>query len=63
MEILIKAAFMRQENHILEILAWLTFFTHCITDNIGIIAGFTSFTLSLTGIILNIIKIKKENKK
>ena len=62
MEILIKAIRMKHENHILEIGAWLGFFVHCVSDNIGLIAGVTSVCLSVTGIILNLIKIKKENK-
>lgn len=51
-------------NHFLEITAWSGFLLTILTpQNISIIAGAASLGLSVTGIILNLIKIYKTSKQ
>jgi hypothetical protein len=51
------------KDHFLEITAWGSFLLTIITpENISIVAGAASLTLSGTGILLNLIKIYKNTK-
>ncbi len=63
MEILTAKFEQPMRNHIIEITAWVSFFAAAIGNNLTLVAGLSSVALSFTGIILNLIKIYKENKK
>jgi hypothetical protein len=50
-------------NHLLEITAWSGVILTIVTpENISMVAGAGSLALSITGIILNLIKIYKNTK-